>query len=98
MKTIKINDDYSIARDTNCWHVTETKPGTSKDGDPILTKRTLYHGTLEQACRSIIDRSAGRCESLEQILDMLDDSVAFLTSHAESLFREGTGPEQDLSF
>jgi hypothetical protein len=70
--TIDINSNFSVIRDSYCWHLTESYIGKGKDGvDKVLTN-TTYHPNLKLVCRYILDRECGKCESLDQIIDMLD--------------------------
>jgi len=46
---MKLNDRFSVERDTWCWNLNEIVIGKDKDGNPKETIRTTYHATLSQA-------------------------------------------------
>tara|TARA_R110000772_G_scaffold82646_2_gene175190 strand:- start:3050 stop:3316 length:267 start_codon:yes stop_codon:yes gene_type:complete len=82
MTTIQVNKSFTISRDTNCWTVRQTFMSEPIDGgEPKQRYRLLYYATLEQACKAIIDRSAGRCYNLEEIIMLLKGAVKNLTAH-----------------
>tara|TARA_R110000765_G_scaffold415652_1_gene516904 strand:- start:37 stop:306 length:270 start_codon:yes stop_codon:yes gene_type:complete len=82
---IKFNDDFSFERDQYCWHLIESFDGKDKDGNDKRQHRTTYHASIVQICGVIIDRSCGKCQSLEEVLSLLASAKTELTEHAESL-------------
>ena len=68
---IKINDRFSIERDQYNWLLHEWRDGQDKDGNPKKQKSTTYHATIQQVFNAVLDRSAGRCESIEELRDLL---------------------------
>jgi len=69
---IRINDQFSVERDKYQWLLHETKDGMSKLGEPIKVTRTTYHAKLKQCCNEISERMMGECESVQEILAMLE--------------------------
>ena len=78
---IKYNETYSFHRDAYCWHLHETKEGKDKDGNPKPSTKTTYHASLQQIAGQIIDREAGKCESLDQLIEFLTDVKEMLTDN-----------------
>ncbi len=68
---IKFNDTYSFERDQYCWHLHEKYIGKDKHKNDKEFTRTTYHPSLQYICRHLIDKECGKCESLEQILNLL---------------------------
>ncbi len=75
---IKFNDRFEFERDKYCWHLHDWRDGVDKDGAPKRQKDTTYHPTIQQICRTIMDRSLGGCESLTEMISLLDDTVTLL--------------------
>lgn len=72
-KVIRINEDFSVERDSHCWHLHQWRDGKNpRTGEPTRAKRTTYHATLEQVARAVLDRSAGEAESMEELLEVLE--------------------------
>ncbi len=68
---IKFNDTYSFDRDQYCWHLHEKYIGKDKHKNDKEFTRTTYHPSLQFICRHLIDKECGNCESLEQIIELL---------------------------
>ena len=68
---IKFNDTYSFERDQYCWHLHEKYMGKDKHKNDKEFTRTTYHPSLQFICRHLIDKECGNCESLEQIIELL---------------------------
>lgn len=45
-------------------------------------KKTTYHASLQQICGAIIDSSCGKCDSIEEIKQLLENALNVLTKHA----------------
>jgi len=70
---INYSSRFSFERDAYNWLLHDWRDGEDKDGNATRTKKTSYHPSLAYVCKEIIDRSAGECESLEEVLVMLSD-------------------------
>jgi len=68
---IKFNEIFSFERDQYCWHLHEKYIGEDKHHQPKEFTRTTYHPSLQYICRHLIDKECGKCESLEQIIELL---------------------------
>ena len=68
---IKFNDTYSFEKDQYCWHLHENYTGKDKDDNDKEFTRTNYHPSLQAICKYLIDKECGKCESLEQIIKLL---------------------------
>jgi len=64
---IKFNDTYSMSRDKYGWTLHQKIEGQK---NPYKT----YHPNLKQICDWIIDREAGKCESLDELKAMLKEA------------------------
>lgn len=65
----KINDRFSIERDSNCWLLVENRPGVSKAGEKITTRDVSYYSQIDHLCLSVLDRSAGvACQECKNIV------------------------------
>lgn len=71
-KQIKYDDKFSFSRDAYGWTLYEWREGKDKNGKPKRVATKSYHSNLSQVCRAIIDREAGECENLRQIIEMID--------------------------
>jgi len=81
---IKINDRFEFERGDQCWNLHEWKDGTNpKTKEPTRSKTTTYHSKLEQICNAVIDRSAGDCRSVQDIVEAISvagDDCAYAIS------------------
>lgn len=77
---IKINEQFEIRPYLTYggWEMTEYYPGQDKDGQPATRKRKTYHATIQQACKTAINRCAAGCESLEELMELLDSATTVL--------------------
>jgi len=80
---IKFNNDFEFERDKYQWILHHWVDGKDKDGNPKRSRRTTYHGTLSQLCDVIMERTCGRCESLAEIVTLLNHASKALTLYAE---------------
>jgi hypothetical protein len=67
MGAIKINERFTIERETECWILTETRFGTTKDGKPTRNERKRYFMNLHTAINSMVDLSATEANTLREI-------------------------------
>ena len=81
---IKFNEEFSFERDKYNWILDQTVPGHDKDGAPKDQHRYTYHGTLAQACGTIIELSVARCETLEEVIHLLTHAKEELVNHVEN--------------
>lgn len=82
---IKINDRFSIERDSYQWILFEETPSESKSGTRI--KKT-YHANLEQVSREIIDRRLGGCTSLEEMQRLLAGTIKIFHAYLKSKVKD----------
>ena len=82
---IKVNDDFEIRTDPYNWILDEWFDGKDKEGNLRRQKRTTFHANLEQICGVIIDRSASKCESLDEIIHLLKNCIEVLKVNVESI-------------
>jgi len=52
---LKINDRFTIDKDTDNWILREHKPGTSRDGKPITSERLRFFGTLTTLVHFVLE-------------------------------------------
>jgi len=71
---ITFNNKFSFERDQYCWHLNEKYMGQDKDGNQKEFTKTTYHPNLKLICRYLIDKECGKCESLEQIIALLESA------------------------
>lgn len=70
---IYINEDFTITNDSSGWCVVWTKDGINpKTKEPSRNSSNHYYGTLEQCCRAILDKSLKPCESVNEVLAMIE--------------------------
>lgn len=75
---IKINEDFEAERDNYCWHLHQWFDSKDKDGNPKRSKRTTYHPNLKQVLDAVLDKQAGKCESLDQLINLLANANQLL--------------------
>lgn len=84
---IKINDRYELERDKYQWILTEWVDGFDKDKKPKRSERKTYH-PLKWALNEIIDREAGRADSVEGVIEAVEKaerSIVFALSKLEAV-------------
>ena len=94
MNIIKVNERFSIARDPRCWHLNDHYVGVDKDGKTKIHKRVSYHANLGQVSRAVIDRSAGECKSLAEIIVLLKDADNIVTRRLVGLTSRMKQPQK----
>jgi len=70
---MKLLDTYEIKRDNYGWTMFETYPGHDRQGNPKLSTRTFFYGSLEQAVKDILEfeLAKGDAKSVDEILELL---------------------------
>lgn len=82
MSEIRVNERYAIEADPRCWQLHEYYQGKGK---AKLQRRTQYYATLNQVSREILNRTAGDCESLEEIIRLFNAADKIVTGDLEAL-------------
>jgi len=80
---IVIDERFSCERDRWQWLLYELGDGANRDGNPIKVKTITYHRSLTQVASVVIDRCAGECGSMVELLSMLSEGVALLARGLE---------------
>jgi len=91
---IKINEDFSLNSDPNQWILIEYRDGVNKkNGEATRTPYPCYPGTLMQACMKIVDHSAMKCQTAEDIILAIlvakEDIQTAISKHTEKMERLG---------
>lgn len=68
---ITFSERFQFERDRYGWMLHEWYEGRSKDKQPKRHMITTYHANLEQVLSAIIDKSAGDCESIDELRGLL---------------------------
>jgi len=76
---IKINEHFSISRDPWCWILYEKLPKAK-------TPKQTYHANLEQIAYTVINREAGKCETLTEILKYLKEAESIVTQQLKTVY------------
>jgi hypothetical protein len=71
---IKINDKFVIDQDLYSWTLTYNYAGKDKDGNNKQQSKQTYHANLKQVASCIINYSAKECESMNQLITMLNNA------------------------
>jgi len=82
---VKINNKFSVESDSNQWKLIESYEGI--DNKTKLTKifnKTTYHGRLEQALNSALDKN---CKEQQNICDILK-SIDLFKSDISKMIKE----------
>ena len=81
---IIFSERFSFERDPWCWVLSEwTNSICRKDGSPKRTRRKTYHATIKQLADTILDRSSGDCQSIEELKNLFDHASVILTRDME---------------
>jgi len=81
---IELNADFSFERDTYGWQLHQWRDGKDKKGQPKRQKTTTYHANLHQICSTVIDRTAGNCQSMAELQALLVNAEDMLIEYVES--------------
>jgi hypothetical protein len=72
---IKINEDFEFERDPHQWILHEWRDGVNpKTKEPTRVEKVTYHGTLHQVCCEVIERYAGSCDSLQEVMKAIEST------------------------
>ena len=82
---IKINGKFIIERDGYCWILTESvvkelEKGKNA-GDIKEVSRDTYYPNFPQLAATIIERCAGKCETVEELKELFQNAVNMLSDH-----------------
>lgn len=80
---MRIDDRWSVERDSCQWILTESYMGQprTRDGvtsEPQMQHRHTYHGRLDDAMSYILDKTAGECEEASDLRDCIREAEASL--------------------
>jgi len=71
---VQINNDFEVESDSSQWKLHQYIDGINpKTKEPTRNKKTTFHGRLEQALTSALDKHLKQCESICDILVAIDD-------------------------
>ena len=83
---IKLNEDYSFEKDPYQWILHSWKTVVNKkDGSTKRQKKTTFHSNILQVCNEIVNREAGKCESMEELRDLLIKTVPAFAADLEKV-------------
>lgn len=83
---IKFNERFSFEREPLCWVLYERKHGKAKKTkEDIITTKETYHASLEQVCRSIIDKTAGDAQDVLELRKLIRSVAGELEKLIKSL-------------
>lgn len=80
---IVLNRNFSFEKDTYGWQLHQWRDGVNKSNEPTRYKTTTYHANLEQVIDAIINWSAGRCNTVDELKTLLTTAVTELTALLE---------------
>lgn len=82
---IKVNDRFSFYRDKYQWVLIDLRPSEHKWCKSGSIKEESYHSTLKQIAHVVLDRSAGECETMDSLLNFLENAQDIVTEKIEGL-------------
>lgn len=69
---IKINERFSFERKQECWNLyTRAREKNEKTGKYKIY--TSYYTDFQYLCKHVIEESMGKCKSLQEIRDFLEE-------------------------
>lgn len=72
---VVVSERFAFERDAYCWHLHETREGRNrKTGEVTTYTKTTYHPNLTQVAETIIDRSAGSGDSIQTIIESIENA------------------------
>lgn len=82
---IKINEDFSILRYKYGWELHHYVDGMDKDKNPKRQLgRITFHPNIETMSKEIINRTMGECNSLVEIVNLLENASQIVTECVEA--------------
>lgn len=81
---IKLNDRFSFERDKFNWILYDDTESRDKLDNIKVVTRKSYHGNLTLLCNAVIERSAGECQSMEELKTLLKEADRVLAVHVGS--------------
>lgn len=85
---IKINDRWSIECDKYGWTRYERIPGTSREGEPIVSTYTTFPMRLDVCLERIIELSGQNCSTAQELLDGFNSAKRDIMNAIEDIKRE----------
>lgn len=73
-KEIKVDDNFSIQWDSNCFNLIEYYKGKTRDGEDEIKTKITYHNTIKSIARTILKKKTANCETLKDILELYERS------------------------
>ena len=83
-KIVFVKDKYEAERDKYQWILTEFKEYINKKGQLAIKEELSYHSTLKQMCTVILDRTAGECSSIEELINHYETAPTKWLSELEN--------------
>ena len=72
-----------MKRDPYCWVLHDHYMGEDKQGNPKRQLRITYHANFEQIAYTILNRMAGDCETLEEMITLYKSAELIITTQLE---------------
>ena len=89
---IKIDEHYTIRKDSLNWILTEKKMQVMTKGKFIGEEKEVenetYHPTFDAIAKAIINRSSSNCETLEELIDLYKNAIQNLGKHIKFIYKD----------
>ena len=83
---VQINNDFEVESDSNQWKLHQYVDGINpKTKEPTRTKKTTYHGRLDQALTSALDKNLKDHGTICDLLVAIDDFKCEVIEAVKSL-------------
>jgi hypothetical protein len=86
---IKVNSDFNILRYKHGWELHHWTDGKDKEGnDKRQLSRMSFHPNIETISKEIINRTMGECDSLAEIVNLLENASQIVTGCIEAKLKD----------
>ena len=89
IKSIKLDEYYRIEADVSSWSLIyeQESEELNDKGNPILSRKQSWHGTLPAALMWYVSETLKSCDSIDAVLNKLEDLEKRLTAICKGIKR-----------
>lgn len=78
------NGEFEAKRDTYGWTLSHFYSGKDKNGNLKKHKRDTFYGNIKQVFREILDRKAGECSEVSELIALLENAEGMIDEKSNS--------------
>ena len=85
---IPVDKSFSFQRTADCWILHHHYMSSPKEGEPKKVSKKTYHGTLQQACATLVDKSLSDVPRVRLMMESMHELQTTLEEYVNEKQKE----------